>query len=72
LAIIFQESAFLTFKTKNPTKLEVGLASRRGQSLYDLKYYYDHCLKLPEHTKILWFDGGHVINHGKIRISPEP
>ncbi|MDR2169755.1 MAG: hypothetical protein LBP59_06410 [Planctomycetaceae bacterium] len=43
----------------------VGRDEYVGFEFGKVRYYYDHCLKLPEHAKIHWFDGGHEINGKK-------
>jgi cephalosporin-C deacetylase-like acetyl esterase len=44
---------------------KVALDEYVGFEYAKVRYYYDHCLKLPERTEIHWFDDGHRINGEK-------
>jgi hypothetical protein len=43
----------------------VGWSEFVGFEFGKVRYYYDHCLKMPERAEIHWFDGGHQINGEK-------
>jgi dienelactone hydrolase len=71
LANTYDYSDMAKLIAPRPFMVERGHLDRVGHDEYvgfefgKVRYFYDHCLKLPNHAEIHWFDGGHIINGEK-------
>ncbi|MDR2754594.1 MAG: hypothetical protein LBC20_02705 [Planctomycetaceae bacterium] len=71
LANTYDYSDMAKLIAPKPFMVERGHSDSVGRDEYvgfefgKVRYFYDHCLKLPDHAAIHWFDGGHRINGEK-------
>ncbi|MDR1383560.1 MAG: hypothetical protein LBJ67_06915 [Planctomycetaceae bacterium] len=71
LANTFDYSDMAKLIAPRPFMVERGHLDGVGRDEYigfefgKVRYFYDHCLKMPERAEIHWFDNGHIINGTK-------